>query len=261
MKLNIEKSVTVITPTIASPKLADAIRSVQEQTYSNIKHLIIADGHAEYADKMMDIVVNTVTGVPKRKIQTTSVPENTGANGFYGHRIYSGYPHLLNSDYIFFLDEDNWYEPDHVKSLVEVLDQGNHFAYSFRKIFDADKNYVCDDNCEALGKWPIYFTHHNYTGERDPRNGQDENYLVDTSSFAFERNFLQHTCHLWHSGWGGDRRYLYCVKDNAKWDTNYKHTLCYRLDGNPGSVDGKFFIEGNKRQLEHYNNNLPWVNR
>lgn len=248
MKLNIEKSVTVITPTIGSPKLADAIDSVQNQTYSNIKHLIIADGHAEYSEKMMDIVVSTITGVPKRKIQTTSVPENTGANGFYGHRIYSGYPHLLNADYIFFLDEDNWYDPDHVKSLVEVLDQGNDFAHSFRKIYNPDKSYVCDDNCEALGKWPIYFTHN------------DPQYLIDTSSFAFNREFIQKTCHLWHSGWGGDRKYFYSILAKyPNWDTNYKHTLCYRLDGNSGSVDTNFFIEGNKKQLEHYNNNLPWI--
>jgi len=179
-----------------------------------------------------------------------TLPYNTGANGFYGHRIYAGVPHLLNADYIFFLDEDNWYEPDHVASLVEVLDRGNDFAYSFRKIFNPDKSYVADDNCEALGKWPIYFTHN------------DPQYLIDTSSFAFKREFLQKTCHLWHSGWGGDRRYFYSVlAGNPKWDTNYKHTLCYRLDGNPGSVDGKFFIEGNKRQLEHYNNNLSWIKR
>jgi len=262
MKLNIEKSVIVVTPTIGSPKLADAIRSVQEQTYSNIKHLIVIDG-VEYWKNVMDHIPVTLDYEDKSSdnIVVTTIPFNTGKDGFYGHRIYAGIPHLLNADYIFFLDEDNWYDPDHVRTLVEVLGRGNHFAYSLRKIYQPDKTYVCDDNCEALGKWPIYFTHNNYTGERDPRNGQDEHFLVDTSSFAFERNFLQQTCHLWHSGWGGDRRYLYCVKDNAKWDTNYKHTLCYRLDGNPGSVDGKFFIEGNKRQLEHYNNNLPWIKR
>lgn len=261
MKLNIEKSVTVITPTIGSPKLADAIKSVQEQTYGNVNHLLVIDGDQYFDDAYHGLYDTYSPKNAKKTVTTLKLPWNTGANGFYGHRIYAGVPHLLNSDYIFFLDEDNWYEPDHVKSLVEVLDQGNNFAYSFRKIFNPDKSYVCDDNCEALGKWPIFFTHHNYTGERDPRNGQDENYLVDTSSFAFERNFLQHTCHLWHSGWGGDRRYLYCVKDNAKWDTSRKHTLCYRLDGNPGSVNAEFFIEGNKKQLEHYNNNLPWINR
>ena len=243
MKLIIEKSVVVITPTIGSKKLQDAALSVQNQTYSNLKHLIVVDG-TEYFN-------NAVENIPFGKdsdIQILPLPYNTGANGFYGHRIYAGIPHLLNADYIFFLDEDNWYEPDHVSSLVEVLDRGNDFAYSFRKIFNPDKSYVADDNCEALGEWPIYFTHN------------DPQYLIDTSSFAFKREFLEKTCHLWHSGWGGDRRYFYSVLPmNPNFDTNHKHTLCYRLDGNPGSVGADFFIKGNAEQLKHYNGELPWL--
>jgi glycosyltransferase involved in cell wall biosynthesis len=244
MKLIIEKSVVVITPTIGSPKLADAIKSVQQQTYKNVKHLLVVDGKEHYLSTMNALPVSFET----TEFDVMTLPYNTGANGFYGHRIYAGVPHLLNADYIFFLDEDNWYEPDHVASLVEVLDRGNDFAYSLRKIFNPDKSYVADDNCEALGKWPIYFTHN------------DPQYLIDTSSFAFKREFLQKTCHLWHSGWGGDRRYFYSVlAGNPKWDTNYKHTLCYRLDGNPKSVNEEFFIKGNAEQLKHYNGELPWL--
>jgi glycosyltransferase involved in cell wall biosynthesis len=244
MKLVIEKSVVVITPTIGSPKLADAIKSVQQQTYKNVKHLLVVDGKEHYLSTMNALPVSFET----TEFDVMTLPYNTGANGFYGHRIYAGVPHLLNADYIFFLDEDNWYEPDHVASLVEVLDRGNDFAYSLRKIFNPDKSYVADDNCEALGKWPIYFTHN------------DPQYLIDTSSFAFKREFLQKTCHLWHSGWGGDRRYFYSVlAGNPKWDTNYKHTLCYRLDGNPKSVNEEFFIKGNAEQLKHYNGELPWL--
>lgn len=248
MKLIIEKSVTVITPTIGSPKLKDALESVANQTYKNIKHLVVIDGPEYFTD--------TMNNMPRTMYQdedfyenllVTNTPYNTGANGFYGHRIYAGYPHFINTDYVFFLDEDNWYSEDHVASLVEVLDRGNDFAYSLRKIYQPDKTYVCDDNCEALGKWPIYFTHN------------DPQYLIDTSAFAFRKEFIQKTCHLWHSGWGGDRRYFYSILSlNPKWDTNYKHTLCYRLDGNPGSVNADFFINGNEEQLKHYEGKLPW---
>ena len=244
MKLVIEKSVIVVTPTIGSPKLADAIESVQKQTYKNLNHLIVVDG----ADYFMKAVDNIPFGVDSN-IQILPLPYNTGKTGgdFYGHRIYAGIPHFLNADYIFFLDEDNWYEPDHVASLVEVLDRGNDFTHSLRKIYNPDKSYVADDNCEALGQWPIFFSHDN------------PQYLADTSSFAFNRKFLEKTCHLWHSGWGGDRRYFYSVKDVAKWDTCRKHTLCYRLDGNPNSVNADFFIKGNQEQLAHYNGELPWL--
>lgn len=242
MKLIIEKSVVVITPTIGSSKLADAVESVQKQTYKNLNHLIVVDG-TDYFKSAVDNISFSLDS----NIQILPLPYNTGANGFYGHRIYAGIPHFLNADYIFFLDEDNWYEEDHVASLVEVLDKGNDFAYSLRKIFNPDKSYVADDNCEALGKWPIYFSH------------ADHQYLIDTSAFAFNRKFLIQTCHHWHHGWGGDRHYFYnALRYNPNWDTNYKHTLCYRLDGNPGSVNADFFIKGNAEQMKHYNGELPW---
>jgi hypothetical protein len=51
MQLVIEKPVTVITPTIGSPKLWDAIESVKAQTYA-CKHLIVLDGPDVKSDRL-----------------------------------------------------------------------------------------------------------------------------------------------------------------------------------------------------------------
>lgn len=247
MNLVIEKPVTVITPTVGSPKLLDAIESVKNQTYK-CKHLVVVDG-PEYHQKLWDMK----SGETKYEVDFVVTPENTGKTGgnFYGHRIYAAYPHLINSDYIIFLDEDNWFEPDHVASLIETIEKKNlDFAYSLRKIFSPNKKYLCDDNCESLGKWEIFMSRHSPHGKQ---------YLIDTSSFCFKKDFIQRTCHFWHSGWGGDRHYLYNIKEHANYDTNGKHTLCYRLDGNPNSVTEKFFIEGNKTQEAYYAGRYPWV--
>ena len=251
MKLVIEKPVTVITPTIGSPKLLDAITSVATQTYK-CKHLIVVDG-PDFVHEVMSIINIANMMDPKPNIQVIVSPENTGKTGgnFYGHRIYAAYPHLINSDYILFLDEDNWYEPNHVQSLIETIESKNlDFSYSLRKIFDPNRNYLLDDNCESLGKWPIFMSRHSPHGPQ---------FLIDTSSFCFKREFIQKTCHLWHSGWGGDRQYLYAVRDHAKYDTNGKHTLCYRLDGNPKSVTEEFFKTGNKTQQAYYEGKYPWL--
>lgn len=238
MKLTIEKSVTVITPTIGSPKLKDAIESVKNQTYK-CKHLLVVDGPEHYPS------------IGDRDVQVCVTPENTGGSGFYGHRIYAAYPHLINSDYILFLDEDNWYEPDHVASLIETIEKKNlDFSYSLRKIYSPDKKYLLDDNCESLGKWEIFMSRNSPHGKH---------YLIDTSSFCFTNRFIQKTCHFWHAGWGGDRQFLYAVKDHANYDTNGKHTLCYRLDGNPNSVTKEFFETGNKTQEAYYGGRFPWI--
>jgi glycosyltransferase involved in cell wall biosynthesis len=245
---NIQSSVTVITPTVGSPKLKDALDSVDKQTYGHIKHLIVIDGK-EYSEGVFEQV-----GLPpKDKVKVLILPENTGKTGgnFYGHRVYAGLPHLLNSDYIMFLDEDNWYEPNHVETLVQTAQSKNlDFSFSLRKIFSPEGVYITDDNCESLGKWPIFMSR---------RSPHGEQFLIDTSSFCFKREFIQQTCHLWHSGWGGDRRYFYAVKDHCKWDTNGKHTLCYRLDGNPNSVTKEFFEAGNRTQEQYYGGNYPWL--
>lgn len=243
MKLTIHKSVTVITPTIGKPELADAIMSIRSQTYPT-KHLVVVDG-GKFFEKVWDL------GVDLDNCQLVESPENTGENGFYGHRIYAAYPHLLNSDYILFLDEDNWYEPNHVETLIETIEQKNlDFAFSLRKIHDKNGKYLIDDNCESLGKWEIFLSRGSQYGNQ---------YLIDTSSFCFKREFIQKTCHIWHHGWGGDRRYLSAIRDHAKYDTSGKYTLCYRLDGNPNSVTEEFFIQGNKTQESYYGGKFPWV--
>jgi glycosyltransferase involved in cell wall biosynthesis len=242
------KTVTVITPTIGSAKLLDAVESIKSQTYEYVNHLVVIDG-PDYASDVYSILPIDHNRRGNKNINDVVCPYNTGGvgDGFYGHRIYAAYPHLVNTDYIFFLDEDNWYAPDHVESLVKVLEQ-NDFAYSLRQIYDENKNYLCDDNCESLGKWPIYFTH-----------GKDESFLIDTSSFAFRREFLIKVSQFWHHGWGGDRNFFYNVKDHCKWDTNGKHTLCYRLDGNPNSVTADFFEKGNKSMAVIYGDKFPWI--
>jgi glycosyltransferase involved in cell wall biosynthesis len=237
------KTVTVITPTIGSPKVRDAVKSVQEQTYKHIRHLLVVDGE-QYDEKFVE---NFEYEELEKLMPYSIAPENTGGGGFYGHRIYAGYAHLVNTDYIFFLDEDNWYQSNHVETLVKTLEEGNQFAYSLREVYDENKNYLCDDNCESLGKWPIWFKH------------DAPEYLIDTSSFAFTREFLIQVSHLWHWGWGGDRRFYNIIRDKAKHDTSGKHTLCYRLDGNTNSVKPDFFEQGNEENHKRYNGKFPWI--
>ena len=240
MKLRIEKSVVVITPSVGSSKLLNAIESVENQTYKNIKHLIVSDG-PEHLEKIVGLKFASTI-----KYQVTSTPSNTGKDGFYGHRIYAAYPHLVNEDYVVFLDEDNWFEPNHIQSLVETVESRDlHFAYSMRKIYDSDQKFLIEDNCESLGKWPIWFTH------KQPQ------YHMDTSSYLFRRDFIKDTCHIWHHGWGADRRYFESVMA-ANHTNTCLHTLCYRLDGNPNSVNYDFFKKGNEEQLKHYEGLLPW---
>ena len=234
--------VAVVTPTIGSDTLKKCIESVQNQTYENLTHYIFYDGE-EYLDKINNQVFWNSEKKPIKKI---ILEENIG-KGWYGHRVYAACSFLVNADVICYLDEDNWYDEDHVESLVKTLEDNEcDWAYSLRKIYNKEGDFLFEDNCESLGKWPVYF--------------DDSVHHIDTSSFAVRTEIATKVGHSWYAQWGADRQFFYNLKMFFKdFRCSGKHSLCYRLDGNPNSVSEEFFLKGNELNSKKYNNNFPWV--
>lgn len=235
----ISPSVIVITPTIGKPLLKMAIDSVANQTYKNVKHLVVIDGHS-YEEQAGSIL----NGCSKGNLIRLVLPFNTGQKNFYGHRVYAACSYLVNEDLVFFLDEDNWYELNHIETLVEVITSKKlEWAYSLRKIFDHTGKFVTVDNCESLGVWPSY--------SRLPN-------LVDTSCYAIKREILVTVAHAWYSTWGGDRNFYGVISSKFKNFMSSKlYTLNYRLHENlPPTKD--FFLSGNEFMQKLYSK-LPWT--
>lgn len=229
--------VAVVTPTIGNKVLSDCLRSVDAQTYTNLTHYVFSDG-VEHFEKIKEQLEGA------SKVKKIALEENVG-KGWYGHRVYAAASFLVNADVICYLDEDNWYEPDHVEKLVKRIEEGNDWAYSLRKIYDKDGNYLCEDNCESLGKWPTYFN--------------NEVFHIDTSSFAVRRDVAVRIGHAWYGQWGADRQFFGALKHHfPKFACSNAHSMCYRLDGNPNSVTKEFFDQGNAIQSQKYNNDFPW---
>lgn len=232
--------VAVVTPTIGSKYLAQCVESVQNQTYENMTHYIFMDGEHTFEN----IKPYLFTSAGKRTIKTTALQENIG-KGWYGHRVYAACSFLVNADVICYLDEDNWFEPCHVEKMVQKLEEGNQWVYSLRKIYDKDGNFLCEDNCESLGKWPVYF--------------RNDLFHIDTSSFAIRRDIAVRIGHSWYGQWGADRQFFNALKKNfPQYESTNQYTCCYRLDGNENSVNREFFDEGNAVNEKKYGGNFPW---
>tara|TARA_R110000868_G_scaffold204657_3_gene452765 strand:+ start:339 stop:1091 length:753 start_codon:yes stop_codon:yes gene_type:complete len=229
--------VAVITPTIGSEYLQQCVNSVDKQTYENLNHYIFVDG-AQYEEKVND----TIQGATK--VKTIRLEENVG-KGWYGHRVYSACSFLVNADVICYLDEDNWFDPCHVEKLVKKIEAGNDWAYSLRKIYDKNGDYLFEDNCESLGKWPVYF--------------DDQVFHIDTSSFAIKRDVAARIGHAWYGQWGADRQFFANLKQHfPRFECSNTHSLCYRLDGNDNSVKSDFFLGGNEKMETKYGKDFPW---
>ena len=229
--------VAIVTPTIASEHLAKCIASVDKQTYEDIVHYIFIDG-CQYEPKAREILIGS------SKTRMIELEENVG-KGWYGHRVYAASSFLVNADIICYLDEDNWIEPEHIQKMVDTIKEGNQWAYSLRKIYDKDGNFLCEDNCESLGKWPVHFNsdiHH-----------------IDTSCFGVRRDIAVQIGHFWYGQWGADRQFFNAIKKHfPKYACTNDYTVCYRLDGNPNSVTKEFFEQGNEVNEKKYNGKFPW---
>jgi len=229
--------VAVVTPTIGSKYLQQCLSSVENQTYKNMTHYVFVDG---------DQYNSSVKSVTKDfNVKHIELQENVG-KGWYGHRVYASCSFLVNAELICYLDEDNWFEPNHIETLVNRIKEKHlQWAFSLRKIYDKDGNFICDDNCESLGSWPVYFdpnTHH-----------------IDTSCFAVRQSVATKIGHAWYGQWGADRQFFYNLARNyTQYETTGEYTMCYRLDGNPGSVKKDFFETGNEASMKKYNGDLPW---
>jgi len=154
--------VQIITPTVGSEDLVDALLSVHHQASDmdlEIKHMVVVDGPEFQEVVDARIVEAEKQNYSRENLQVMTLPYNTGGKGFYGHKIYAAATQLLlpDVDYVLFLDQDNWYEPNHVDSVVRAAILGGlDFSFSLRKFYTWDGEFHSNDNCASLGPWKIW---------------------------------------------------------------------------------------------------------
>lgn len=236
--------VAVITPTIGTGYLDQNLESVSKQTYKDVKHVVVCDG-PQYNSKVFKIAQHY------DHVTMFELPENTGAGGYNGHRIYGSIPFLIDADYFIFLDEDNWIEPNHVETLVNTV-KGYDWAFSLRKIIDKDNKYICNDDCESLGLW------HTCLSEQE--------FFVDVGCYFLPKKIAIQTAPIWYRRARHpqeqpevDRLLIHVLRqNNLKYRTSGEYTLNYRVGNRVDSVQSEFFIRGNQVMQQKYNGVFPW---
>lgn len=231
---------TVIIPTTGSQQLKDAIESVLKQTY-NTECYVVVDGIGWHGKAS---VLLSEYGASKN-ISVCYLPINVGANGFYGHRVYAAFTHLIDTKYVLYLDQDCSLEPNHVEHCIKTIEENNlDWSYSLRKIEDSEGNYICNDDCESLGKWPVFSGDYNH---------------IDTNCYCIKTEVAIKLAQVWHGGWGQDRVFLSVLAQHfPKFDCTGKYTVKYKLGGNEGSVKPEFFKYGNEVMKQKYSGVYPW---
>lgn len=250
------KSAAVIIPTTGRESLLRAYDSVAAQTGSGIylEPIVVRDGRYAWKTGDPDCPDEVLCGPAFRELSADYfLRYNTGANYFNGHRIYGALPFLLPHDYIFYLDDDNEFHPDHVASCVDLCEsKGLSWCYSFREIYDGDE-FICRDECESLGRWPVWY-------DRVSKH-------IDTNCFCLKREIAVEIAPIWHRPAKVNGHPVVppdtlvantLMRRFPSFDHTGKFTVKYRLGSQDITPKPDFFLKGNETYRAMYPEGLPW---
>jgi glycosyltransferase involved in cell wall biosynthesis len=243
--------VSIITPTIGSPELGKLLESINLQTYIDIEHIIVIDGVREYGQKVHKIL-KEVPAADSIQRHIIELPYNTGANGYFGHKIYASIPQIVNGDYVIFIDDDNYIHPNHVQIYMDpIKEKGYDWMYCLRKITENGK-VICNDDCESLGSLSGAFYNPSV-------------HLIDTNCYCIKRQVLIQESHIWNcKGYNNDtdpdrkfgRKLMEMYPNYA---CTQQYTLLYMVNNRPGSVKKELFLAGNQVMMKKFGG-IPWNN-
>jgi glycosyltransferase involved in cell wall biosynthesis len=221
-------SVAVFTSTRGRPTLPQTIESVRRQTMP-CQHYIVFNGCSPQ-EEMPD------------EAHILCLPNDTGANGIMNGAVCAMAAFIATEDYICFCDDDNWFEPNHVETLVRALREKNAgYAYCLRNLVHPNGEFYARDDGESLGHY----------GD-----------LVDVNCYLLRRDLAAGIAPLWARTDGqtmiGDRYVWAALRQaNTPWASTGRYTLNYRMSAR--GVDMKpFFFLRNIQAKARFPEGFPW---
>lgn len=157
---------------------------------------------------------------------STSVAHGgTGPNP-YGGNLRAILSYAANSDLICYLDDDNWWAPNHVSDLIAAID-GFDWAFAYRWFVDgANDRVLCVDDFQSVGPGRGVY--------KDTFEG-----FVDTNCLMINRRacmgvFSNWTVPLFGDGTGEDRRVFAVPRQGYSVAWTGKPSVFYRLHAGRG---------------------------
>ena len=127
------------------------------------------------------------------------------------------------------------------------IEDGNDWAHSFRRINDEEGNFMCLDNCEALGEAAQIW---NMPGH----------HFVDWCMWGMKTDLLKQIAIILNRPDPQADRHFYAAAREVfpKFEATGQHTFNFRLGGTCG-VKREYFDMGNLEMLRRFNGKLPWI--
>jgi hypothetical protein len=213
----------IVTVTVVRETLPQALRSVFAQRFAGrVQVLVGVDRWA--GDRAM--VEQLRAEAPSHVAVTVldlgySTSQRNGGiyPSHYGGALKTILSYAANSRYVTYLDDDNWYAPDHLATMLAAV-AGKAWAFSLRHFVDAESgDPLCPDAWESLGPGRGVYA--------SAQGG-----FVDTNCYCLDKLACNDVFPEWAmtrfaGGTGGDRQVLEKLRGRP-FGTNGAHTLFYR---------------------------------
>lgn len=249
-------SVVIITASTGRADLRRCVDSVRAQDAPEVRHLVVVDG-PEFADGAEAALAGVVRD---ERLEVLVLPRNTGRGKHFGYRIYGTLPLLVEEDFIGFLDEDNFFDADHVSAALGALrDTGADWAYSLRRICTDQGEPICEDDSDSLGYWPKFaslLTEDELSPSEMEFHRRYPN-LVDVSCYLLPRPLACSVAPLWQELLADSVVPSFLLREHTAVCTG-RSTVNYTLGGGSGTP-AEWFTYGNDRISEMYGAGpFPW---
>lgn len=215
----------VVLPTVLRPSLARAVRSVFAQDLAGRIQLLVGIDVARGEPALLEALARECP--PHIMLTVCALPYSTSVRhgGLYPNRFSGALRSILtlaaNSPFVACLDDDNWWAPDHLSSLLAAIG-GRGWAFSRRILVEAaTAEPVCEDDWESVGPGAGVFA--------DKFGG-----FVDPSSLMIDKLRCHDVVGLWslaafEDGTGEDRLVFQALNERHPWGATGRATSYYTM--------------------------------
>jgi len=215
--------VAIVMATVVRPTIAQAIRSVYAQRFGGRIQLLVGIDRWQGERSLLEALV--AESPPNVAVTVLDLGYSTSQrNGglypsHFGGALKTILSYAANSRHVAYLDDDNWYAPDHLATLLAAV-AGKDWAFSLRHfVEDGTDDLLCPDTWESMGPGRGV-----YAGAQGG--------FVDTNCYLIDKLACNDVFPEWgmtrmQGGTGGDRQILQRLRQRP-WGTNGAHSVFYR---------------------------------
>jgi hypothetical protein len=202
----------VVVPTLLRPSLTRAVRSIFAQDFPGRIQVLVGIDIADGDRGQLDVLRRECPGNMALDVFDLGYSTSIQHGGLYPNRCSGSLRTILtyaaNSRYVAYLDDDNWWAPDHLAGLRAAI-EGQDWSWSLRWFVEPEGDApICVDEWESVGPG---------AGLYQERYGG----FVDTSSLMVDKLACHHVMPYWSltpyaDGRGEDRLIFEQLKERSQ---------------------------------------------